>query len=96
MKDIEEFPEQEVAYNMRLLSEENCIEAYFKYSMNGDNLIAAAYAKKLTPRGHDLLEAICNDSVWTKIQEKFASKGLDMSIDLVISVGKRIVESLLA
>jgi hypothetical protein len=96
MRDFDEYSEQEVAYNMRLLSEANCIDAHFIESKTGDHKIAAAYAKKLTPKGHDLLDAIRNDSVWAKIKEKFESKGLDMTIDLVIGVGKRILDAMLA
>lgn len=95
MTHFDEFDEQAVAYNMRILKEANCIEAKFIESHTGDNLIAAAIARKLTPLGHDLLDAIRNDTVWSQIRKIFASKGLDMSIDMVVKVGKRVVQELL-
>lgn len=88
MKDFPEFDAQAVAYSMRYLKEKECIEAEIRSSSAGDNLIAVAIAKRLLPKGHDLLEAIKNDSLWTQIKEKFKAKCLDMSIDLIISVSK--------
>ena len=95
MKSFPDFDSQTVGYNMRLLDEEKCIEAVVTDSFSGDGKIAAAFAKRLTHRGHDLLDTIRNDSVWKKIKDTFASKGLDMSVDLVIGVGKKIIESML-
>jgi predicted transcriptional regulator len=96
MKDFDGIEEQSVAYNMRLLQDADCIEANIHETSTGDNLIGAAIARRLTPKGHDLLDSIRNESVWNQIKEKFQSRGLDMSIDMVISVGKRIMESMLA
>lgn len=96
MKDFDSIEEQNAAYNIRLLRDENCIEANILESSTGDNHIAAAIARRLTPKGHDLLDSIRNESVWNQTKDKFQSKGLDMTIDLVISVGKRIMESMLA
>lgn len=96
MKDFEGIEEQAVAYNMRLLRDADCIEANIHETSTGDNLIGAANARRLTPKGHDLLDSIRNESVWGQIKDKFQSKGLDMTIDMVVSVSKRIMESMLA
>ncbi|SEM10377.1 Hypothetical protein SAMN05518845_11684 [Variovorax sp. YR750] len=93
---LPEYPEQEVAYNMRLLSEAGYIKADILESKSGDGRIAAAIARGLTNSGHDLLDTIRNDTVWAKIQETFKAKSIDMTFDLVITVGKRIMESLLS
>jgi hypothetical protein len=89
-------PEQEVAYNMRLLSEAGYIEARILSSSSGDGKINAALALRLTNAGHDLLDTIRNESVWNKVKEKFTSNGLDMTFDLVVSVGKKIIEAMLS
>jgi hypothetical protein len=89
-------PEQEVAYNMRLLSEAGYIEARIMSSSSGDGKINAALALRLTNAGHDLLDTIRNESVWNKMKEKFTSNGLDMTFDLVVSVGKKIIEAMLS
>jgi Hypothetical protein (DUF2513) len=94
-RDLTDFPEQEVAYNMRLLLEADCINAKIKESSTGNNLIALAQATRLTNLGHDLLDTIRNETVWNKIQDTFKSNGIDMTIDLVLSVGRKIIETLL-
>lgn len=93
---FDELPEQEVAYNMRLLSEAGYIEARIMSSSSGDGKINAALALRLTNAGHDLLDTIRNESVWNKVKEKFTSNGLDMTFDLVVSVGKKIIEAMLS
>lgn len=96
MKDFDGVSDQVVAYNMRLLRDAGCIEAAIRETSTGDNLIGAAVARRLTPKGHDLLDTIRNESVWAQIKEKFRSKGLDMTVDLVIGVGTRVIQSMLA
>jgi len=96
MKHFDGIEEQSVAYNMRLLRDADCIEALIIESTTGDNLIGAAIARRLTPKGHDLLDSIRNESVWSQIKERFQSKGLDMTVDLVISVGRRIMQSMIS
>lgn len=91
-----EFNEQEVAYNMRLLDEAGYIEAKILNSSDGSGKILAALATRLTNAGHDLLDTIRNDTVWVKVKDKFANSGLDMTFDLVIAVGKKIMEVILA
>lgn len=94
-KDIPPFAEQEVAYNMRLLSEAGYIKANILESSSGDGQIASALARSLTNAGHELLDTIRNDTVWGKVQETFKTKGMEMTFDLVIAVGKKAMESIL-
>ena len=89
------FAEQEVAYNMRLLSEAGYITANILESSDGDGHIETALARSLTNTGHDLLDTIRSDTVWGKVQETFKTKGVEMTFDLVVMVGKKIMESLL-
>lgn len=89
------YPEQEVAYNMRLLSQAGYVEGKFLESKSGNGAINAAIVSRLTNSGHELLDTIRNDSVWGKTKDTFKSKGLDMTFDLVMSVGKRIMEAML-
>ena len=94
-KDFLDFSEQEVAYNMRLLNEAGYIKANILESKTGDGHIAAALARSLTNSGHELLDTIRNDTVWVKIQETFKTRGIEMTFDLVVAAGKRIMESIL-
>lgn len=93
--DLAPYAEQEVAYNIRLLSEAGYIKANILESKSGDGHIAAALARSLTNSGHELLDTIRSDTVWSKIQDKFKTSGVEMTFDLVIMAGKKIMESLL-
>lgn len=93
---LSSFGQQEVAYNMRLLKEAGYITANILESSSGDGRITSALARRLTNSGHELLDTIRSDTVWGKIQDKFKSSGVDMTFDLVIMAGKRIMESLLS
>lgn len=95
MKDFKGENEQSVAYNMRLLHESSCIEANIKESNTGNNLIDVAIARRLTPRGHDLLDSISNESVWSQVKDRFKARGVEMTVDLVIGAGKRVMASML-
>lgn len=88
--------EQEVAYNMRLLSEAGYIEAKIQNLHDGSGKIGVALATKITNSGHNLLDTMRNDTVWSKIKDKFSTSGIDMTFDLVITVGKRIMENILS
>ena len=94
-KDMPPFDEQEVAYNIRLLSEAGYIKANILESKSGDGRIAAALARSLTNSGHELLDTVRNDTVWGKIEDKFKTNGVEMTIDLVMAVGKKVMENLL-
>ena len=94
-KDIAEFPEQEVAYNMRLLSESGYIQANILESKSGSGQIAVALARRLTNSGHELLDTIRNETVWGAVKDKFSKSGLEMTFDLVIAVGKKVMETML-
>lgn len=93
---VTQYPEQEVAYNMRLLDQAGYVTGTFLESKSGDGRIAAAIVTSMTNAGHELLDTIRSDTVWSKTKETFKSKGLDMTFDLVIAVGKRIIGSVLA
>ncbi|MEI4996781.1 hypothetical protein U1495_20675, partial [Aeromonas caviae] len=59
--------------------------------------------KKLLIRGRlhnwiyrlEFLDAICSDTVWSKTKETFATKGLDMTFDLIKTVAGSVATSLL-
>ncbi|MDP5241386.1 DUF2513 domain-containing protein [Uliginosibacterium sp. 31-16] len=93
---FEEFPMQEVAYNMRLLSESGYIEAKILNSSSGSGEINVALAIRLTNSGHNLLDTIRSESIWQKVKDKFSTAGVDMTFDLVLSVGKKFIETTLS
>ena len=94
-KSFPGYSEQEVAYHMRLLNDAGYVKANILESRSGDGHIAAALARQLTNSGHDLLDTIRNDTVWSKVKDKFATSGVEMTFDLIILTGKKIMESIL-
>ena len=44
------------------------------FNVDRANLIDAALATSLTNSGHDLLDMMSNDTMWTKIKEKIKAK----------------------
>jgi hypothetical protein len=94
-KNLPPYPEQEVAYNMRLLHDAGYVKGNILESSDGGGLIASALVRSLTNSGHELLDTIRSDTVWNKVQETFKEKGVEMTFDLVTTAGKRIMENLL-
>ena len=90
------YEEQAVAYNIRLLHQAGYIVANIRDSSTGDGKIGIALARSLTNSGHELLDTIRNDTVWSKVQDKFKASGLEMTFDLVILAGKKIMEAMLS
>lgn len=94
-EQFESLDTQSVAYNMRLLAEAGLIEAIIRDSMSQPGIISTAIARRLTNAGHELLDTIRSDTLWEKIKSTFTEKAMDMSIDLVLSVGKKVAEQTL-
>ncbi|MFU1636480.1 DUF2513 domain-containing protein [Aeromonas veronii] len=52
-------------------------------------------ASRLTWEGHEFLDAIRSESVWNKTKETFASRGIEMTFDLIKTVASGIAVSFL-
>lgn len=87
---------QEIAYHIRMLHEKGLIEATIVDTSDGSGRIGAAVARRLTDGGHDLLDTLRNATLWGKIKMHFQERSVDMTLDLVADVGKRLALALLA
>lgn len=92
---IEGFEPQEVAYNLALMRGEGLIEAKVLYSSEGDGKIVHALARCITWKGHELLDSIRNESVWSDVKKRFREKSLDMTVDMVMKVSGSLIASAL-
>lgn len=81
---------------MRMLHERGMIKASIIESSDGSNLIAAAFARRITDSGHDFLNSMRNDNLWSRIKTHFKERSVDMTIELVTSVGKRLADAMIA
>lgn len=93
---LNEFPQErhaEIAYHMELLIDAGLVQGQILKTINsGPRLFVA---QRLTWAGHELLDSIRSDSVWSKTKKVFAEKGLSMTFELVGSVAKEAATALL-
>lgn len=80
---------------MRLLDEAGYVEGRFRSSSTSDGAIHAAVVLRMTNAGHELLDTIRSDTVWTKIKHQSKSRGLELTFDLVMTLGKKVMEVML-
>jgi hypothetical protein len=86
---------QAVAYNMWLLSDAGFVQGRFLWSSAGDGKINSAIVLNMTNAGHELLSTIRSQTAWAKISDTFKTKGLEMTFDLVLSIGQKVMQSML-
>ena len=88
---LSDFPSDrayEFSYHVELLVDAGLIKGkLFQSSSHGPMHF---FARRLTWSGHEFLDSIRSDSVWNKIKKIFASKGIDMTLELVKSVATEI------
>lgn len=82
-----------ISYHMELLIEAGLVEGKMSRVLGGGPINFTA--TRLTWAGHEFLDGICSDTVWNKTKETFATKGLDMTFDLIKTVAGSVATSLL-
>jgi hypothetical protein len=92
LNDFDSERRDEISYHARLLLEAGLAEGRMIDSLSAES--ADFYLSRLTWVGHDLLDSIRSDTVWEKTKDAFASKGLDMTFELLKSVAVRVASSL--
>jgi hypothetical protein len=93
---LSNFPKErssETSYHVELLIEAGLVHGQMSKTIGAK--VRDFTAIRLTWQGHELLDAIKNDTVWNKTKESFISKGLSMSFDLVKSVAIKIASEYL-
>ncbi|MDP5152069.1 DUF2513 domain-containing protein [Rheinheimera baltica] len=93
---LPDFPAEKAydyAYHMELLIEAGMIEGQMSRSAGAGH--AHFFVHRLSWDGHELLDSIRSSTVWEKTKKTFASKGIEMTFDLVKSVATEISVSLL-
>ena len=90
--DFGEERRHQAAYNVEILEEAGLIDARMAKSLNAPPDFLAL---RLTWSGHELLDTIRSETVWTQTKETFVSKGLSMTFDLVKSVAAGIATDVL-
>lgn len=91
-EDFDEHIRSNITYQVELLEEAGLVDATIIKTMTDPPDFMAF---RLTWHGHELLDAIRNDSVWNKTKQSFVSKGLSMTFDLVKSVAISIASEIM-
>jgi len=53
------------------------------------------FVRDITPKGHDFLDAIRNDTFWAKLKNEFQKKAVAVTVELVILCAKELSKSML-
>lgn len=90
--EINDIEPEIVSYHVKILHNGDLIEAFDVSSQE-----CAWYAIGLTWKGHEFLDAIRNESVWSKVKSKLAAAGGSLPIEVIktlaIETAKSIVLS---
>ena len=78
----------EISYHAELLLEAGLVDGQIlKTISRGPHDF---FLHRLTWNGHEFLDSIRSESVWEKTKKVFASKGIEMTVDLVKSVATEV------
>lgn len=92
-KDFPSDKISEYAYNANLLLEAGLVHGGTDGTLMAD--LNHFWLSRLTWDGHELLDAIRDDSIWNRTKNRFASEGISMTFDLVKNVATEISAALL-
>jgi len=87
---IDDLDKQTIAYHCKILYDGGLISDYKAQYADGE--IWSFGVSSLTWEGHDFLDKIRDDSIWSKTKETIKSKGLPMTLDVVKVVASSIIE----
>jgi hypothetical protein len=87
--EISGWPIDEVRGHIDMLKGARFIEAHvLKGSALGAATIVDAHVSELTFKGHDLLDTIRSKTVWEKTKKLAKEKGVELTFDVVKTLGK--------
>lgn len=80
---IDAYAPQEVAYHVELLNEAGYLEAVFAF---GDGVTQDAFISRLTWSGHEFLDAVRDDSTWSRTKSTITDAVGSASLEVVKAV----------
>ena len=94
--DLSDFPKDrayEYSYHVELLIDAGLVVGQMSRTLGSGP--THFFARRLTWPGHEFLDSIRSDTVWNQTKKSFASKGIDMTFDLVKTVASEISVTLI-
>lgn len=86
--EIEGRDKIEVAYHLKLLTEAGLIEGRDLSTKDGPGY----WADCLTWSGHDFLDVLRNESVWSKVKDTLKDKALTLPFDVLLELLKSTIK----
>jgi hypothetical protein len=83
--EIEGYDRPTVLAHTELLIEDGLIDGQIIAALAGPLDVVIT---KLTSRGHDALQAIDNDTLWSKVKKTAREKGVSLTLDLAVTLAK--------
>lgn len=68
----------EIVYNCLMLQDAGYIDAVDSSTMCGDDMLI----RRLTVHGHDYLDAVRNETIWSAVKQKLRIAGVDATLDI--------------
>ena len=93
LRDFDSGRASEISYHVELLAESGLLNVTLKKRIGKGP--KDFFIRRLTWAGHEFLDAIRDESVWSKTKSKIMSKGGSMTFDLVKDVAISIIKSAL-
>ena len=90
---IEGYDTSVVSYHFSIMQEAGLIDAKCLKSSNAQMFCVAS---QLTWNGHEFLDKVRSETVWTKVKNTVESKGLDLSFEVIKAVASKVMENLLS
>lgn len=83
---IEEYDRQEIAYHCEMMYQAGLIKYYHGEECNNYDGVLYFQVQDLTWEGHDLLEAIRQDTIWNKTKKTIVDKGMGITIGTIKTI----------
>lgn len=96
MVRLSNFPKEraaEISYHMSLLIEAGLVKGQMVQTTGPE--VKDFFGQRLTWEGHEFLDSIRSDSVWSKTKKIFVEQGVSMTFDLVKSVATEAASALI-
>lgn len=88
--------QKEVAYHVNQMKQAGLIDAEISFAMQrGTRYPDFYHVRDITPKGHDFIAAIRNDTFWAKLKKHFEDKAAPLTVDLIVEGAKMLAKTLL-
>lgn len=89
--NIEGYEKAEIMYNCQLLHEAGLIKGYKRYWRGETSPKGGFSVGDLTWEGHDFLDNIREETVWNKIKDVVAQKGITLTIEIIKEIAPSVI-----